>query len=417
MVLTLLCILKTIYLIIFLLESVARNSFPPMSPPIKPFLIFSLLIISISLSQAQSPRRPNALLLPISKHLSTLQYLTNLSIGTPLVPTTFVVDLAGKTFLTPCSIEQANATDTISLPSTNGSTSGPSVKIPNFAFLCAENRLRKGLPSGAKGTVGLQRSSFGLSTQISAALGSHFGRKFALCLPSSSSFFVTNSGKTSYNGVLFFGNTPYFFYPSYNESRLIDATQRFSYTKLHVNPTTTSDYFVQVTSILINKKPIPLNTTLLRINNRGIGGTKISTVVPYTVLESSIYKVLTTEFAKELKAMRVKKVAPVAPFTECFSTEFMGFTPLGAGVPDVTFVFENKDAYWELNGFNLMVEISREVVCLGFVDGGSRPKTSIVIGARQLEDNLFEFDLAASRLGFSYTTLLFDEVLCSNFKF
>lgn len=39
--------------------------------------------------------------------------------------------------------------------------------------------------------------------------------------------------------------------------------------------------------------------------------------------------------------------------------------------------------------------------CLGFVDEGVRPRTSIVIGGHQLEDNLLEFDFVDKRLGFS----------------
>jgi hypothetical protein len=50
------------------------------------------------------------------------------------------------------------------------------------------------------------------------------------------------------------------------------------------------------------------------------------------------------------------------------------------------------------------------------VDGGVNPRTSIVIGGHQLEDNLLQFDLAASRLGFS-SSLLFRQTTCANFNF
>lgn len=136
---------------------------------------------------------------------------------------------------------------------------------------------------------------------------------------------------------------------------------------------------------------------------------------PYTVLHSSIYKALVEAFAAELKAVNVAKVAPVGKFSECFSTEILSFTLLGYDVPDIGFVFEGQDAVWELHGANLMVQINRDVVCLGFVDGGLRPRTSIVIGAHQIEDNLLQFDLAASRLGFS-STLLWLASECGNFK-
>jgi hypothetical protein len=61
------------------------------------------------------------------------------------------------------------------------------------------------------------------------------------------------------------------------------------------------------------------------------------------------------------------------------------------------------------------VNINDDVLCLGFVNGGRNPRTSIVIGGYQLENNLVQFDLAASRLGFS--SLLFGrQTTCSNFN-
>ena len=68
----------------------------------------------------------------------------------------------------------------------------------------------------------------------------------------------------------------------------------------------------------------------------------------------------------------------------------------------MAFLFENKSLHWEFRGTNLVMKISRVVVCLAFVDGGLNPRTSIVIGAHQLEDNLLQFDLAASKLGFNF---------------
>ncbi|GAY44670.1 hypothetical protein WN943_007332 [Citrus x changshan-huyou] len=63
-----------------------------------------------------------------------------------------------------------------------------------------------------------------------------------------------------------------------------------------------------------------------------------------------------------------------------------------------------------------MVQARSGVTCSAFVDGGVRPKASIIIGSHQLQDNLVQFDLAGSRLGFS-STLLFRRTSCSNFNF
>jgi hypothetical protein len=50
--------------------------------------------------------------------------------------------------------------------------------------------------------------------------------------------------------------------------------------------------------------------------------------------------------------------------------------------------------------------VNKNVACLGFVDGGKEPRTTFVIGGHQLEDNILEFDLVSSKLGFSSSLLL-----------
>ena len=41
-------------------------------------------------------------------------------------------------------------------------------------------------------------------------------------------------------------------------------------------------------------------------------------------------------------------------------------------------------------GANSMVKVKENVLCLGVVDGGLKPRTSIVTGGHQLEDNMLE---------------------------
>ncbi|GFY85085.1 hypothetical protein Acr_03g0018590 [Actinidia rufa] len=385
------------------------------------FCILSLLIFTISHSKAQtSTPKPKSLLLPVTKDSSTLQYLTQLNLGTPLTPKTVVLDLGGRHLWFDC---EAGYNSSTYHPGHCGSAAC-SVAKPSFTCgICFADKPRPGcnkytcsiaLENTITRTVGYfeEGLTLGLPHQISSKFGGTLPRKFALCLSKS-------------NGFVLFGDARYVFYSSHNKSNLIDVSKYFSFTKLYINPVPTADdvkgepsaeYFIGVTSILVNKKPVRINTTLLAIDGKGYGGTKISTVNPYTVLESSIYNVVAETFGMELKAMNVAKVASVAPFSDCFSTEFLGYSRLGPSVPDMAFVFGNKSVYWELHGANLVVEISRDVVCLAVVDGGLNPRTSIVIGAHQLEDNLLQFDLAASKLGFT-STLLRQDVGCTNFKF
>ncbi|PIA44797.1 hypothetical protein AQUCO_01700412v1 [Aquilegia coerulea] len=425
------------------------------------FILFSTLFFSLSFSNAQPSFRPRALVLPVSKDASTLQYLTRINQRTPLVSVNVVVDLGGQ-FLwvdcdqgyvsssyiparcnsAQCSLAGADGCgtcnaparpgcnnntcgllpdntvtrtatsgeltqDVLSLQSTNGRNPGPVVSIPRYLFTCAATFLLDGLANGAKGMAGLGRARIGLPSQFAAAFS--FNRKFAICLSSS----------TSANGVIFFGNEPYVMQPN------IDISTSLIYTPLLINPVSTAsaysqgdrstEYFIGVKSIKVNEKAISLNSTLLTIqSDDGYGGTKISTVNPYTVLESSIYNALTQAFVRE--ASYLPRVQSVAPFGFCFDSTNVGSTRVGPAVPSIDLVLQSESVYWRIFGANSMVQVRDNVLCLGFVDGGLNPRTSIVIGGHQLEDNLLQFDLATSRLGFS-SSLLFRQTTCSNFNF
>ncbi|KAJ1428771.1 Xylanase inhibitor, C-terminal [Sesbania bispinosa] len=254
--------------------------------------------------------------------------------------------------------------------------------------------------------AGLARNEISVPSLFASAFNFH--KKFAICLSSS----------TTSSGVLFFGDVPYVFLPG------IDVSKSLIYTPLIKNPDDSAgpffhgrpaaEYFIGVKAIRINEKPVSLNTSLLSIGDEGEGGTKISTLNPYTVMETSIYHAFVNAFAKELQD--VPKVKQVAPFKLCFKSNKLGFTRVGPAVPPIDFVLQRKDVFWRIFGANSMVQVSKKVSCLAFVDGGVEATTSIVIGGHQLEDNLLQFDLANSRLGFS-SSLLFRQTNCANFNF
>ncbi|KAF2284137.1 hypothetical protein GH714_019477 [Hevea brasiliensis] len=392
--------------------------------------LFCSLIFLISPSIAQTSFRPKALVLPVSKDPSSLLYLTQINQRTPLVPVDVTLDLGGlylwvdceqgyesssyrpaRCNSAQCSLANANGCitecfssprpgcnnntcallvdntvtnigtdgelgqDVVSIQSTDGSNPGRSVSVSKFLFTCAPKFILEGLPSGVKGMAGLGRTKVSLPSQFSAAFS--FDRKFAICLSSS-------------------------------------TTAKVSTAAAFVQGDPSSDYFIGVKSIKINGKAVPLNKTLLSINREGFGGTKISTVNPYTVMETTIYNAVVNAFAKEMGD--VPRVASVAPFGACFnSTKILG-TRLGANVPSIDLVLQSNNVFWRIVGANSMVEANSDVLCLGFVDGGVNPRTSIVIGGHQLEDNLLQFDLATSRLGFS-SSLLSRQTTCANFDF
>lgn len=438
------------------------------------FLTMLFLFLSLSFAPTQESSKPKALLLPVTKDPSTLQYLTHFNLGTPFVQKSLVVDLGGRYLWIECTKDYKSSThksgicgsaaclvansdnctvclsgsrpkcldkhrrpcyiypentvdngpaqfgnlslDRISLQSTDGIISGPFVTINKFIFACATDKLLMNLAKGVKGMLGLGRHPAGLPNQLSSAFGGSLRRIFAVCLPSQS--------KT--NGVIVFGDSNYLFYPDYNTSKTINLSSIFTCTRLVVNPVSTSkiyetgeasaDYFVDLQSVMVNNKIVPINSSLLTFNEWGFGGTKLSTVNPYSVLEASIYSAFVKLFDDEIIATRnISKVAAVEPFAECYSIGQVGVALTGLDAPSIRFVFKDN-TFWELHGANSMVQISRDVMCLGFLDGGNQVTISIVIGAHQLQDHLLQFDLDASKLGFT-SSLLSRGIKCSNFKF
>lgn len=134
-------------------------------------------------------------------------------------------------------------------------------------------------------------------------------------------------------------------------------------------------------------------------------------------METSIYNAFVNLFTKELSGVR--RVTPVEPFGVCFNSTNLGSTRVGLPVPNIDLVLQSESVYWRIFGANSMVQVNQDVLCLGFVDNGqspSNPRTNIVIRAHQIENNLLQFDLASSRLGFS-SSLLFRQTTCANFNF
>ncbi|KAL0391032.1 UNVERIFIED_CONTAM: putative aspartic proteinase GIP1 [Sesamum calycinum] len=170
---------------------------------------------------------------------------------------------------------------------------------------------------------------------------------------------------------------------------------------------------------LVNGRSIPLNKTLLAVDGVGQGGFKISSSRPYSVLQTSIFQALTDAFEKEAGGLNLSLIQPpVKPFKVCYAVDEIQGWRGGPAVPTIDLVLQSEDVFCRIYGSNSMVRVRTknkvETWCLGFLDGGDAPKTSIIIGGRQLEDNLLQFDLERGRLGFS-SSLLVQSTNCSNF--
>ncbi|KAG2279885.1 hypothetical protein Bca52824_051105 [Brassica carinata] len=194
-----------------------------------------------------------------------------------------------------------------------------------------------------------------------------FPPKMSLCLPST-------EGVESYSGDLWIGGGPYYYLPFGK-----DVSTIFASTPLIGS--NSGEYLIDVKSIQIGGKNIPILH----------GTTKISTLAPYTVLHTSIYKALLAVFAGSAKMVRAPAVKP---FGACFRSNG------GRGVPVIKLVLRGG-ARWRI---------------YGVVDGGVNPKSPIVIGGFQIENNLVEFDVKASKFSFS-SSLLLHNTSCSISRF
>ncbi|KAI3960927.1 hypothetical protein MKW98_019128 [Papaver atlanticum] len=349
------------------------------------FLLLGFFILSVSnAQQPSSSSRPSGLVFTVTRDPSTLQYLTKISLGK--IPVNVVVDLGRKSswIYSSRGCASASISGVVTAQSNNLKNgewvSGPNVTARGITFGCeASAGALRGLAKGAKGIVGLGRSGSSLTSQFASAF--RFSRKFAMELSS------TNEG------TLYFGDGPY----TNQQFR-----QPLAYTPLIANSYFSSDYFVDVKYIEIGNTNVTYNKGLLSINKKnGTGGTKFSTLVPYTAMETSIYKAFTSLYIQRAKAMGISTVSPVAPFSACFNASTIESRPDGLVVPTIVLGLRN-DAFWQMTGpSNSLKLVKDNVYCLAFVDGGLKPKTSIVIGGHQMQFNIMEFDIPRSRLGFS----------------
>jgi hypothetical protein len=424
--------------------SLRLDRFPSMASSFHHFLLLCCSFWCLThVSQAHSFPSPNALLLPITKDATTLQYVTKILHGTPLVPVKLVVDLGGPLLWSTdcasrfvssstrsipnrsikCSRAKSHDLGTKSCPSSAQTTcelstqnritrmatggelvedvvailsmDGSKATVDQFVLSCVPTFLLSGLASGAKGMIGLGRTRIALPSQISTALGTDHQR-FTICLSSSDGIIVSDQGP---HGSVF-GT---------------EISGSAMYTPLVTNHGDNSlheEHLIGVKSIKINGKRLSLNASLLSLS----GGTKLSTIVPYTTMESTIYTTFIKAYSQAAASMNMTRVASVAPFGLCFSSKGIDITQLRSKVPAIDLVLQSEMVKWRIFGRNSMVRVNGEVMCLGFLDGGLNEGTPIVLGGHQLEDIMLQFDLGTSMLGFSPSLLMWRRT-CSDFKF
>ncbi|GAA0153021.1 protease [Lithospermum erythrorhizon] len=418
--------------------------------------IFSTQIIftkSKPLHHSHVPK-PEALIFPVVKDNSSHLHITEFKKRTPLKPISFLIDLNARflwvncqgnylssSYNAPhchsiqcmdagarqchnclskqkpgchnntCAVPITNpltrriavgelAQDVLSIQTVNQSIPGTSAIVPRFLFACALSSSLQRFPKNVQGVAALGHAHTALPMQFA----SNFGLPpiFAICLPSSS----------DKKGVVFFGNTSYALHPG------LDFSRNLYYTPLTIG--SQGEYLIPVSSITIHRRHLVIHPKLAS-KTTGFVSAMISTTTAYTILENSLFRTIHEVFTSEmLRASRhTRQVKAIEPFTACFAN--LTIVPkTDVWAPIIHFTLHKKNVTWSILSSNSLVEVEKGLHCLAFVDGGKykdgHGQAPIVIGAHQLEDNVVQFDLEQSRLGFRYA-LRFSRHSCSAFEF
>ncbi|XP_039155995.1 probable aspartic proteinase GIP2 [Eucalyptus grandis] len=387
------------------------------SPPLVPLFLFFGFILA---SSAMATDKPAPVVFPIKKDASTNQYYTTLRVGTPPTSMNAVLNLVGRFTWLDCDGYGSSSYHPIHCESSRCEAAGrggctfcfgparPSCTNDSCLIYVATPFVEEMTSSVLGEDVLVLHSTKKIKhtsrSKFRALHAAQPPRVFALCLPSSSS--------RSRRGDLYAGGGPYMRPPNKH-----DLTKSLLRTRLLVRPSSIAavsnegdEYFINVTAIKIDSAPITFNSSILAIDKDGAGGTKFGTLTPYsralyTFLHSAIFNPLVEEFTKKATDRKIKKATPVSPFGACFDARTVRSGVASPDVPAIVLVLRG-DAQWRIEGANSMVRVSKDMMCLGFLDGGSGVGTTIEIGGHQMEDNLLEFAMGSSTFGFSNSLLL-----------
>ncbi|XP_057771805.1 probable aspartic proteinase GIP2 [Salvia miltiorrhiza] len=400
-----------------------------------------LILVLVSTSHAQT-----GLVLPLRRDAATSQFYTTFQMGSNRATINAVVHLSGQhlwfdcdnyTSATyapiPCDSAKCEAADGMGCNGCNGparpgctnntcgtASSNPfifyitsnglyedtfsskdRVELPEFIFSCVNSDYLAGLASAAAGMVGLGRR-FDTAFHKVVADKLNLPNRFSICPPSAGIGKLTIGGglpaKSDISGML--------------KSTPLIVNKPVSNQPFFAQNDLSEEYFIDVRSIRVAGEAVEVKESYFAIGKDRTGGTKISSVQNYTAMHTSILKPLARAFDKAAADLGMRSAAAVAPFRACYRAETVKRTAAGPEVPAIDLVLPGNDVYWRISGANSMVEVDRKTMCLALVDAGSRPTTSVVIGAHQLEENFLEFDVAASQLRFS-SSLLVNNKSCS----
>lgn len=347
----------------------------------------------------------NGVVFPVTKDLPTGQYVAQIRLGDSSEPVKLVVDLAGSLLWFDCSSGHVSTSRSLISGGSSGCLKAKvgndrvsssrrdhnadcdllvrngavgitargelardilpfgSVASPgtvDLLFACAPPSLLRGLASGAQGLMGLGKAQISLPSQLAAETNER--RRLTIYLSPLNGVVSTSSVEEVFGAA---------------------ASRSLVYTPLLT--VSSGTYVINVKSMRVSGEKLSVDGPL---------AAELSTVVPYTMLESSIYAVFAEAYTKA--ATEATSVASVAPFELCYTSE--------VELPAVDLALQSEMVRWRIQGRNLIVDVGGGVRCLGILDGGSSPVSPIIMGGLQLEDFVLDFDLGNSMMGFGLRT-------------
>uniref|UniRef100_A0ACD5XDY3 Uncharacterized protein n=1 Tax=Avena sativa TaxID=4498 RepID=A0ACD5XDY3_AVESA len=284
------------------------------------------------------------------------------------------------------------------------STNNTTELLPEESFAvvgaCAPGGLLNSLPAGVTGVAGFSRAPLSLPSQLVAQRG--FGNRFSLCLP----VFAT------------FGDTPvYLPIPDPTRGVIDFTTSGVAHTPLLTSPSNASGYYIPVKGISVSwhgadaTAQLPAGALDLDVRT-GRGGVMLSTVTPYATMRPDVFRAFARAFDDaitrgKIPMTTVERVPATKPFELCYRGGFPRLKrPSSWDVPRIILELgDGATMNWTVNNNNYLVEVDG-AMCVGIlpmamgmppVDG----QPAMVIGGKQMENNLLVFDLEKQLLGFS----------------
>ncbi|KAA8538486.1 hypothetical protein F0562_028143 [Nyssa sinensis] len=307
------------------------------------------------------------------------EFLMNISIGTPAIPFSAIMDTGSDLIWTQCSPCTSNGCKYMYMYGDESSTQGfmametftfldsvqQEVAIPNIGFGCGLNNQGSGLGQGS-GLVGLGRGELSLVSQLGVP-------KFSYCLTSigenkTSTLLLGSLADLNYSGGGIHG------------------------TPIIQNPFQPSFYYISLEGITVGETLLPISKSLFRLREDGSGGMIIDSGTTITYIQEDAFDVLKKEFMSQMK-LRVSRSADATGLDLCFDLPTKDVTDIA--VPKLKFHFKGVDLELPVENY-MIADENMKLVCLAMAATGAMS----IFGNIQQQNLLVLHDLGKETLSF-----------------